>query len=138
MNVLGIRRLNKKVALIAGATGAVVFTGIYGFAASLNLTTSTLGAASTTVAACQAGTLTATYAPTYSATIPGYQAGVITIGGLTSTCYSMPYKITLSGAGGTSLGEVTGTTPNTGTSFNTTAETSSAASVTAINLVING
>ena len=59
--------------------------------------------------------------------------------GLASTCYSKPYKITLSGAAAASLGEATGTTPATGTSFSATfSPTVAATSVTAVNLVISG
>ncbi|HET9614256.1 MAG TPA: hypothetical protein VFP22_05560, partial [Candidatus Limnocylindrales bacterium] len=88
---------------------------------------------------CQATTLNATYTSTYSATSPGYTVGTVTVTGLAATCYSKPYKITLSGAAGASLGEATGTTPATGTSFSATfAPAVVAASVTAVNLVISG
>lgn len=63
----------------------------------------------------------------------------MTVNGLAVTCYSKPYRITLSGAGGASLGEVTGTTPAIGTSFSATFSPAvSAASVTGISLVISG
>ena len=100
-----------KRAIIAVVAGLVTFTGIYGLAASLNLSTSSLGAGTATVAACQAATINVTYTPSYAATIPGYAAGTVTANNLQATCYSMPYRITLYGAAGASLGEVTGTTP---------------------------
>jgi hypothetical protein len=128
-----------KRALGLALAGLLTFGAVYGFAASLNLTTDSLGAANTTVAACQAGQLTATYTSSYSATVPGYAVGTVTVTGLASTCYSKAYKITLSGAGNVSLGEATGTTPGTGTSFAATFSPAlNAASVTGIGVVISG
>jgi hypothetical protein len=127
-----------KRALIAAVVGVMTFGSVYGLAASLNLATDSLGAAQTTVAACQAGQLTATYTSTYSSTLPGYQVGTVTVTGLASTCYSKAYKVTLLGAGGTSLGEATGTTPSTGTTFAATFSAVSAASVTGVGVVVSG
>lgn len=128
-----------KRALLALVVGAITFGGVYGLSASLNLTTDSLGAATTTVAACQAGALNATYTPAYSATLPGYSVGTVTINGLASTCYSKAYKVTVSGSGGTSLGEATGTTPSSGTSFAVTiSPAASAALITGVNVVISG
>ena len=48
--------------LVVGAVaGVLTFSLVYGLAASLNLTSDSLGAATTTVAACQATALNATY-----------------------------------------------------------------------------
>jgi hypothetical protein len=125
--------------VIGAVAGVLTFSVVYGLAASLNLTSDSLGAATTTVAACQATTLNATYTSAYSASTPGYTVGTVTVTGLASTCYSKPYRLTLSGAAGASLGEATGTTPASGTSFSATfSPTVAAASVTAVNLVITG
>jgi len=126
---------------IVGAlvAGLLTFGGVFGLAASLNLTSDSLGAGTATVAACQAGALNATYTSTYSATAPGYTLGTVTITGLASTCYSKPYKVTLSGSGNASLGEATGTTPASGTSFAAAfAPALGATSVTGISVVISG
>jgi len=127
-----------KRALVIAVAGVLTFGAVYGFAASLNLTTDSLGAADTTVAACQAGALNATYTSTYSSTVPGYTVGTVTVTGLASTCYSKAYKVTLGGAAGASLGEATGTTPGTGTSFAATFTGVTAASVVSIAVVISG
>jgi len=124
--------------LAAILAGLFTFAGVYGLAASLNLTTDSLGSGTATVAACQAGALDATYTTTYSATAPGYTVGTVTVTGLASTCYGMAYKITLSGSGNASLGEATGTTPSSGTSFSATFSGVSAVSVTGISVVISG
>ena len=126
---------------IVGAVlaGLMTFGLVFGLAASLNLTSDSLGSATTTVAACQAGALNATYTSAYSATAPGYTVGTVTITGMAATCFSKPYRVTLSGAAGVSLGEATGTTPGVGTTIVVTfAPVVNAASVTAINVVISG
>jgi hypothetical protein len=126
-------------ALIAVIAAVITFGAVYGLAASLNLATDSLGAAETTVAACQAGQLTATYSSSYSSGLPGYQTGTVTVTGLAATCFSKAYKITLSGSGNASLGEATGTTPVSGTSFVATFSPAvSSASVTGIGVVISG
>ena len=125
--------------LAAILVGVLTFGGVFGLAASLNLTSDSLGAAQTSVAACQAGALTATYTTSYAAGTPGYTVGTVTVTGLAATCYSKPFKVTLSGAGNVSLGEATGTTPGSGTSFSATfAPAVNAASVTGIAVVISG
>jgi hypothetical protein len=128
-----------KRVLAALFAGLITFGGIYGLAASLNLTSDSLGAGNATVAACQAGALNATYTTSYSASTPGYTVGTVTVTGLAATCYSKAYKITLSGAGNASLGEATGTTPASGTSFAATFTPAvNAASVTGISVVLSG
>jgi hypothetical protein len=125
--------------LVAVLAGTITFGAVYGLAASLNLTTDSLGAADSAVAACQAAPLTATYASTYSAALPGYEVGSVTVTGLAATCYSQAYKVTLTGAGDVSLGESTGTTPASGSSFAATFSPAvSAALVTGISVVISG
>jgi hypothetical protein len=105
----------------------------------LNLTSDSLGAGTAVVAACQAGTLNATYTSTYSAAAPGYTVGTVTVTGLAATCYSKPYKITLSGAGNASLGEATGTTPASGTTVVAAfAPAVAGTSVTGVSVVISG
>ena len=124
--------------LIAG----IVFATLYGFAASLGVNSNTLGAGTSAVAACQAGTLTASYATSYDSSIPGYKVGIVTVNGLAATCYSKPFKVTLTGPGASnaSLGEITGTTPAVGASFpaDFSAVPVSAASVTGIHITIAG
>jgi hypothetical protein len=123
----------------AAAAGVVAFSGIYALAASLNVTSNTLGAGTSVVAACQAAALNASYTPlSYSTSVPGYTAATVTVSGLASTCYSLPYRVTLYGSGNTSLGEATGTTPSSGTSFAASFTAVSAASVTGVAIVIGG
>jgi len=129
-----------KRALVALGVGSAIFAGVYGLAASLNVSSSGLGAGNVSVAACQAGTLTSSYATAYSSSTPGYNVGVVTVNGLASTCYSKSFKVTLVNSSNTSLGEVTGTAPSSGTSFTAdfTSANVSAASVTGVHVLITG
>jgi uncharacterized membrane protein (UPF0136 family) len=127
-------------AAVALLVGGAIFGAIYGVAASLGVSSSTLGAGNSSVAACQSATLTPGYATAYDSTIPGYKVGVVTVGGLASTCYSKSFRITLVNSSNTSLGEVTGTTPSSGTSFTAdfTSSNVSAASVTGVHVLLTG
>jgi hypothetical protein len=128
-----------KRGIAAALLGLFTFGGVYGLAASLNLTSDGLGAATSVVAACQATTLNATYTSSYSASAPGYTVASVTVTGLASTCYAKAYRITLTGAGNASLGEATGTTPSSGTSFAATFSPAvSANSLSGISVVISG
>jgi len=114
-----------------------VFATVLGLADTLNLSAGSLGAAQAVVAACQSTALTTAFTSAYSAAQPGYQVTTVTISGMATTCQSRPFRITLSGAAGASLGEATGTTPASGTTFAGTF-TVNAASVTGIAVVISG
>jgi hypothetical protein len=129
---------------LALLVGGIVFSTVYGFAASLGVGSKTLGAGNSAVAACQSTTLTASYATAYDSSIPGYKIGVVTVNGLDTTsgtnCASKSFRVTLTNASNTSLAEVTGTTPASGTSFTAdfTSSGVSASSVTGVHVVISG
>ena|SRR5580704_17370009 len=97
------RRNHRIRYLWATLVAGIVFATAFGFAAALSLSSNTLGAKTTTVAACQAGAFTASYTPTYASSVPGYQATTVTISGIAAGCENMAYKVTLSNAAGTSL-----------------------------------
>ena len=132
--------------LIALALGGLVFGGVYGLAASFGVSSQTLGSGNSAVAACQAATLTASYATAYDATVPGYEVTTVTVNGLDTTtvptnCASKAYKITLTGASNAALIETTGTTPASGTPFSTASFATSnvsATSVTGIHVTVAG
>lgn len=121
----------------------VIFGAVYGLAASLGVSSGSLGAGNSAVASCQSTTLTMGYATAYSAALPGYAIGVVTANGLDTTaghCASKAFKVTLVNGSNASLGEVTGTTPASGTSFTAdfTSANVPAASVTGVHVVITG
>ena len=128
---------SKKKLALAAVAGVTIFGGSYGLAASLSLTSDTLGAAEQVVAACQSGTMNVAYTPAFSATVPGYNATTVTITGIQSGCDSKNYRVTLFGAGGTSLGEATGTTSSSATSASASI-TAQASAVTGVAVVFEG
>ena len=128
------------VALFAGGT---IFGGVYGLAASMGVSSETLGAGTAAGAACQSTTLTPSYATAYDASIPGYKVGVVTVNGLDTTagkCASKSFKITLVNASNATLGEATGSTPASGTSFTAdfTSGGISASGVSGVHVLITG
>ena len=70
---------------VALIVAGVVFSGIYGLAASLGVSSQSLGAGNSVVAACQATTLTATYNTAYDSAVPGYKVSTVTVNGLDTT-----------------------------------------------------
>jgi hypothetical protein len=126
----------KRIAL-ALLAGAVVFGAVYAFAASLSVSSSGLGAGNASVSACNASA-TVTYNTSYSATVPGYK---VTTAPVTSAvgCATKSYKVTLTGTGSTSLGEVTGALDATGAaSPDFTASNIAASGVLGVSVVISG
>jgi membrane-bound inhibitor of C-type lysozyme len=129
--------------LVALPVATIIFGAVYGLAASLGVSSGSLGAGNSAVASCQSTTLTVSYATAYSASLPGYAVGVVTASGLDTTaghCASKAFKVTLVNGSNTSLGEVTGTTPASGTTFTAdfTSASVSAAGVTGVHVVITG
>jgi hypothetical protein len=101
--------------VIATAVALVAFGGVYGFAASLGLTTSGLGAGSAVVSSCGSGT-TVSYTTTYTAAISGYSVSQVNLASIPAGCLSKTYNIQLTGAGGTTIGSaMSGTLPASGT-----------------------
>jgi hypothetical protein len=124
--------------LFATVLALIVFAATYGFAASLGLSSSGLGAGSAVVAACGSG-IQAGYTTTYSASIPGYSVSSVNLSAIPAACLSKSYKIQLTGAAGVAVGsEMSGTLPASGTTASiSTAGTPDASLVTGISAVIS-
>jgi hypothetical protein len=100
-----------KRVVITLAIGVAVFASVYGFAASLGVSSETLGAGSTAVAACRA-----------------------------AACGSKAIRVTLTGPGASnaSLAEQAGTTPSSGSTQGFNFSGISASDVTGVHVVISG
>jgi hypothetical protein len=123
--------------VVAAVVASIVFAGVYGFAASLGLTSSGLGAGSAVVAACGTG-INAAYTTTYSASIPGYSVSQVNLTSIPAACQSKSYKIQLTGAAGVAVGaEMTGTLPAAATANIGTSGTPDASLVTGVSVVIS-
>jgi len=124
--------------VFAAVVASIVFAGVYGFAASLGLTSSGLGAGNAVVAACGTG-INAAYTTAYSATIPGYSVSQVNLTAIPAACLSKAYRIQLTGAAGAAVGtEMTGTLPASGTTANiSTSGNVDASLVTGISVVVS-
>jgi hypothetical protein len=134
-----IRNATRTTKLIfALVVSCIVFAGVYGFAASLSLSSSGLGAGNAVVAACGTG-ITASYTTAYSATLPGYSVSQINLASIPAGCNSKTYTIQLTGAGGATVGAaVTGSLPASGATANiNTSGNVDASQVTGISVVIS-
>jgi hypothetical protein len=124
--------------VLAAVVASIVFAAVYGFAASLGLTSSGLGAGNAVVAACGTG-INAAYTTAYSATIPGYSVSQVNLTAIPAACLSKAYRIQLTGAAGAAVGsEMTGTLPASGTTANiSTSGNVDASLVTGISVVVS-
>jgi len=123
--------------VIAAVAAIVVFASTYGFAASLGLSSSGLGAGSSVVAACGSG-IQAAYSTAYAAGIPGYAVSQVNLSAIPAGCQSKSYKIQLTGAGGAAVGaEMSGTLPASATANIATSGSPDASLVTGVSVVIS-
>ncbi len=134
-----IRNATRTTKMVVAAVAAViVFASTYGFAASLGMSSSGLGAGSSVVAACGSG-ITASYTTAYASAIPGYSVSQVNLASIPAGCLSKSYRIQLTGAAGAAVGsEMTGTLPASGTTANiATSGSVDASLVTGISVVVS-
>jgi hypothetical protein len=124
--------------VIAAVVSSIVFAGVYGFAASLGLSSSGLGAGNAVVASCGSG-IQAAYTTAYVPALPGYSVSQVNLSSIPAGCLSKSYKIQLTGAAGVTVGpELTGSLPASGTTANVnTGATVDASLVTGISVVVS-
>lgn len=100
-----MRRTRLLAAIIAGVT---VFATVFAVAASLTVTSSTLGAGTGTVASCDTDGVSTSYTVAYTAAAGGYTIGNVSVDGIATTgCDGKTLKVTLVGSGDASLAEQT-------------------------------
>jgi hypothetical protein len=134
-NIRNATRTTKLV--LAAVVSCIVFAGVYGFAASLSLSSNGLGAGNAVVSACGTG-IQAAYTTAYAAGLPGYSVSQVNLSAIPAACQSKAYKIQLTGAAGATVGpELTGTLPAAATANIATGATVDASLVTGISVVIS-
>jgi hypothetical protein len=122
------------VPIVAGVT---VFGAVTAFAATLNVSTQSLGSGNASVASCNTSAAV-TYTTTYSATVPGYKVATAPITTAVA-CATKAYKVTLTGASNASLAELTGALDAAGAAApDFSSSNISAALVTGVSVVISG
>lgn len=124
--------------LVPLVAGAVVFGGVTAFAATLNVSSTTLGSGDQTVASCN-GSAAVTYTTAYTA-VAGSGSYKVATSPITTAaaCSGKAYKVTLTGANGTALAERTGSLGTDGTATPDFGSTIPAASVTGVSVVVAG
>jgi hypothetical protein len=135
-----IRNATRTTKMVVAAVAAlIVFASTYGFAASLGLSSSGLGAGSSVVAACSGGsTIQVAYSTAYASGIPGYAVSQVNLSSIPAACQSKSYKIQLTGAGGATVGaEMSGTLPALATANIATSGNPDASLVTGVSVVIS-
>ena len=131
------RRWGAKRFLIPAVVGVVTFGAVTAFAATLSVSSKSLGSGNATVATCNA-TAQVSYNTTYSSSLPGYKVSTTPVT-TAAGCASMAYKVDLTGSGNTSLGEITGTLDGSGAASPDFSSSNIAASaVTGVSVVITG
>jgi hypothetical protein len=109
----------KRRFVISVLAGLVVFAAVFAMAASLGgITSGTVGADTTTVAACDSNGVTAAYTVAWDATDERYEISTVTVGGVADTCDGLTLSVTLADSGGAQIGSGSLTIPASGaTSF---------------------
>jgi hypothetical protein len=146
----GLLRRKLFLAIVAGGA---TFASVYAFAASLNVSSNTLGAGNAVVASCIPTTntppnnqVTVSYGTTYDSTIPGYRVSSVTLTAPSlAACANKAETDDLTGAANASLGQVNTTVPaSPGTTLTIAVPATgapfpvSAANVTGVSVVIAG
>jgi hypothetical protein len=133
----GGKRARRLGAGLIAAAVAITSVGVAA-AASRGTETGGLGAGSSVVAACGSGT-TASYTPTYDASIPGYSVSRVNLAGIPGGCLGKSYEIRLIGPSGVTVGsELAGTLPTSGATADiATSGNPDARLVTGVSVVIS-
>jgi hypothetical protein len=107
-----------KRVILAAAAGITAIGAVSASAASLGgITDGSLGVDSAVVASCDTDGIAVGYTVEYVAAATSYNVDEVELSGVALACDGLDYLITLSGAGGTSLGEQTGTVGLTSGAF---------------------
>ena len=133
------KALMKKKTLFAFVLALTIFGAVYGFAATLNLSTNQLSAGNATVASCQSTTPVASYSVAYDSTLGGYKVGTVTVTSLDAACATKAISVTFTGAAGANLLTLTGAVQaGGGIQVFTPGSTVSAALVTGLSVAVSG
>lgn len=119
--------------LIPVVAGMAVFGSVTAFAATLNVTNTTLGSGNATVASCNtAATVTYNSTPTTAANTYKVTTTPVTSG---VGCAGLAFRVTLLGASNVSLGEATGTLSSVVGSEGTATPDFSSSNIPAVNVL---
>jgi len=125
--------------VLAAAAGIVAVGAVSASAASLGgITSESVGVDNAVVASCDSDGIDVDYTVDYAAGIASYEVATVDLSGIAVPCNGLPYSLTLSGAGGTSLGDDTGVVSGTSMSIDVSGQAIDGELVTGIALAIVG
>ena len=113
-----------------------MFGAVTAFAAGFTVTSNTVVSGNAAVSACNASAAV-TYTTAWDATVPGYVVATAPVA-TGAGCGTMAYKVTLTGTGGASLAEQTGSLVAGSASPNFAAAKVPAANIVGISVTITG
>ena len=96
----------KRKPIVALVVGAVVFSSAYAFAATLGVTSGSLGAGNAAVTSC-ASSVSTGYTVSYDSTIPGYKVGNVSVSGTLTSCANKNLVVDLVNGSNVSIGQMT-------------------------------
>jgi hypothetical protein len=129
---------NSRRAVIASVVGLAATGGILASAAALSVNANTLGAGTSVIASCDTDGVTVSYTSAYNAAAGAYRTTAAVISGIAAACDAKSIDVTVSGAGGASLANGTGTIAAGGTHTVTFASAVDPALITGAAIVITG
>lgn len=125
--------------VLAAAAGIVAVGAVSASAASLGgITSESVGVDNAVVASCDSDGIDVDYTVSYFADDSTYIIDTVDLSGIAGPCNTLPYSLTLSGAGGTSLGDDTGVVSGTSMSIDVSGQEIDGELVTGIALAIVG
>ncbi len=101
----------KRRLLIGVVVFGTVFTTVFGFAATLGVSTDGLGAGNASVGSCDTDGVSTAYANGWDATDKRYEVTTVTISGIADTCDGKVLKVSLTDASNVRLSDGSVTVP---------------------------
>ncbi len=92
--------------VLSAIGGLLVFSTVYAFAATLNVTSNNLSSGTQTLASCDTDGVNASYTVVYDSGIPGYKVDDLTVSGVAGACDGKDFSVTLGDSSNVALGTV--------------------------------
>ena len=108
--------LAKRKPILALVIGAVAFSTAVAFAASLTVSSNSLGAGNAAVASCDTDGVSIAYSPSYDAALPGFTVSSVSVSNIAAGCNGRTLQVDVVGADSASLASGTATISGTSAS----------------------
>lgn len=130
-------RLMKRKPILSLVTGAIAFSTAIAFAASLTVSSTSLGAGNAAVASCDTDGIAVAYSPTYDAALPGFKVSSVSLSNIAAGCAGRTVNVEV--VNGSNVSLANGSLTIAGTTASVTLSASpNAADVANVHAVIAG